>query len=99
MLAQTGWIRPHPQTVCQYWAVLNRVKVFVYEITDEFMGYTAARGFLDLRKCECGFEAAKRIYAPDSTSQEPHVKAARARLHDLWELFATAPKLMKQPLP
>lgn len=85
--AQTGWVRPWPQMVCQDWSVLNRLQHFVYELTEEFMDYTRARMGIDLRTCECGFERARRIYAPDAAATQGHVRAMQARFHDLWELF------------
>lgn len=89
ILAQTGWVRPGPQTVCQDWSVLNRLQHFVYELSDAFMDFTRARMSIDLRTCDCGFAKACAVYAPGAPAKEGYIRATQARLHDLWELYQT----------
>lgn len=95
MQAQTGWRRPHAQTVCQDWVVLGKLRFFVYELTAEFMDYCDRRMGLDLRRCECGFERAREIFAPTAVhAPGSYHRCSQARFHDLWELFTTAPALV-----
>ena len=87
LFAQTGWKRPYPKQVCQDWSVLDRITVFSYELTDAFMDYTKARMGIDLRKCECGFEAAKLIFAANAQPRNRADACQKSRFQDLWELF------------
>lgn len=90
---QTGWIRPHPQTICQEVSVLEQVTAFDYVLTDDFVKYFEARTGVRITECECGFQHVVDVLAnPDvSLSETDHWRLTRAKLQDAWELYRDNP--------
>lgn len=78
---QTGWKRPHPQTICQEHEVLLKIREYDFDKTD--------RKFLDYVKSRTGIVPFPRYF--DMNDKNILDSKARriffGRLQDAWELY------------
>lgn len=93
---QTGWRRPHPQTLLQGFPeaidLLARITVYRYDLDDpDFLFYLERRGMFDLPgKAGSPYWHAMRAAGQGSgelPDRHSHTVYAAGRLTDAWELF------------
>lgn len=78
---QTGWERPHPETICQDIGALEQVTEYDYDMQNaDFVKYVKRRTGYCLNVGD--------VIAETARDDEPkYVKLTRAKLQDCWELF------------
>lgn len=85
---QTGWRRPHPQTILQDTATLMRIYEFDYNLSDPgFVRYFESRTGVMISRMDCGWQRTRQLLDAAAEEPDPVHQITRCRLQDCWELY------------